>query len=107
MSLDGGKGWFRFYGRGFSFHYHPWENVAYGNQNNNKKHCRTIQNTKTDLTIQMFFFFETKTVNHKILRVLNVNSFKEGVYHIFPHPLLRKISYTLDVLNVLLGYEFR
>ena len=66
-----------------------------------------MQNTKTDLTIHICMFLRRKQLNHKILRVLNVNSFKEGVYHIFPHPLLRKISYTLDVLNVLLGYEFR
>ena len=66
-----------------------------------------MQNTKTDLTIHICMFLRRKQLNHKILRVLNVNSFKEGVYHIFPHPLLRNISYTLDVLNVLLGYEFR
>ena len=89
----------------FSFHYYPWWNVAYWNQNNNKKHCRTIQNTKTDLIIQMCFL-RRKQLNHEILRVLNVNSFKEGVYHTFPHLLLRIISYTLNVLNFLLGYEF-
>ena len=30
-----------------------------------KKHSRTIQNTKTDLTIQMFFFWRRKQLNHK------------------------------------------
>ena len=92
----------------FSFCHYPWWNVAYWNQNNNKKHCRTIQNTKTDLTIHTcMFFWLRKRLNHKILRILNVNSFREVFYHTFSHLLLRIISYTLDVLNVLLGYEFR
>ena len=52
---------------------------------------RSSQKTKRDLTIHMFF--ETKTVNHKILRVLNENSFREGFYHTFLLLLLRIISY--------------
>ena len=59
----------------FSFHYYPWWNVAYWNQNN-KKHCKTIQNIKTDLTIHMFFW-RRKELNRKILRVVNVNSFRD------------------------------
>ena len=35
-----------------------------------------------------------------------MNSFKEGVYHTSSHLLLRIISYTLNILNFLLGYEF-
>ena len=54
----------------------------------------TIKNTaehyklplrKTDLTIHTCMFFEIKTVKPYNLKVLNVNSFKEGVYHTFPH----------------------
>ena len=66
---------------------------------------KTLQNNtkyQTDLTIHMFFL-RRKQLNHKILRVLNVNSFKEGVFHTFPHLLLTIILY---ILNVLLGYEF-
>ena len=65
---------------------------------------KTPQNTKRNMTIHMCF--ETKTVKYKILRVLNENSFREGFYHTFVHLLLRIISYTLNVLNVLLEYEF-
>ena len=51
-------------------------------------------------------FLRRKQLNHKILRVLNVNSFREVFYHTFPQLLLRIISYTLYVLKYLLGYEF-
>ena len=47
-----------------------------------------------------------KQLNHKILRVLNENSFRQGFHDTFPHLLLRIISYTLNVLNVLLEYKF-
>ena len=66
-----------------------------------------MQNTKTDLTIHICMFLRRKQLNHKILRVLNVNSFRDVFYYTFPHLLLRIISSTLNVLNVLLGYEFR
>ena len=51
-------------------------------------------------------FLRRKQLNNKILRVLNENSFGEGFYDTFLHLLLRIISYTLNVLYVLLGYEF-
>ena len=55
---------------------------------------------------QYICFLRRKQLNHKILRVLNENSFREGFYHTFLHLLLRIISDTLNVLNVLLGYKF-
>ena len=52
-----------------------------------------------------YVFLRRKQLNHKILRVLNEKSFRQGFYHTFLR-LLRIISYTLNVLNVLLGYKF-
>ena len=65
---------------------------------NNTKYQNGFDNT--------FFFLRRKQVNHKILRALNRNSFREVFYHTFLHLLLRIISYTLNALNFLLGYEF-
>ena len=66
---------------------------------NNTKYQDGFDNT--------YVLLRRKLLNHNILRVINVNSFKEGVYHTSSHLLLRIISYTLNLLNVLLGYEFR
>ena len=80
----------------FSFHYYPWWNVAH-----------TAEQYKILKRIwQYICFLRRKQVNHKILRALNVNSFREVFYHTFLHLLLKIISYTLYVLKFLLGYEF-
>ena len=64
MSLDGGKGWFRFYGRGFLFIIILGEMLL-------TEIKITIKNTaeqykiplkKTDLTIHTCMLFDTKTV---------------------------------------------
>ena len=52
-----------------------------------------------------YVFLRRKQLYHLILRVLNENSFRQGFYHTFLRLLLRIISYTLNVLNVLLGYK--
>ena len=65
---------------------------------NTAEHQKEFDNT--------YVFLRRNQLNHKILRVLNENSFRQGFHDTFPHLLLRIISYTLNVLNVLLEYEF-
>ena len=63
---------------------------------NTAEHRKEFDNTS--------FVLRRKQFNHKILRVLNEKSFRQGFYHTFLHLLLRIISYTLNALS---GYEFR
>ena len=51
---------------------------------NTAEHQKEFDNT--------YVFLRRKQLNHKILRVLNENSFRQGFYHTFPHLLLRIIS---------------